>query len=168
MPAPLPIRDDLSPGELRALARRERDGRVCARLHALAHALDGRSRAEAARLAGMDRQTLSDWVRRYNAEGVGGLRDRPRAGRPCDLGEGEQAALRALVLKGPDPARDGLSAWRIRDLCDLAEVRFGRRYSETGMLRLVKGLDLSRQKPRPVHPRASAREQARFKKACRA
>ncbi len=63
----VPIRDDFSPQELRALARRERDGRVCARLHALAHTLDGRSRTEAARLAGMDRQTLSDWVRRYNA-----------------------------------------------------------------------------------------------------
>ena len=58
MPAPLPIRDDRSPQELRALARKERDGRVGARLHALAHALDGRSRTEAARLAGMDRQTL--------------------------------------------------------------------------------------------------------------
>lgn len=163
MPAPLPIRDDLGPQELRALARRERDGRVCARLHALAHALDGRSRGEAARLAGMDRQTLSDWVRRYNEQGVAGLRDRPKPGRPCGLGEGEQAALKALVLKGPDPARDGLSAWRIRDLCDLAAARFGRRYSETGMLRLVKGLDLSRQKPRPAHPGASRAEQERFK-----
>jgi transposase len=166
MPAALPIRDDLGPHELRALARRERDGRVCARLHALAHALDGRSRAEAARRAGMGRQTLSDWVRRYNAQGVDGLRDRPRPGRPCGLDEGRQAALKALVLKGPDPERDGLSGWRIRDPCGLAEARFGRRYSETGMLRLVKSLDLSRQKPRPAHPGARRREQERFKKAC--
>lgn len=166
MPAPLPIRDDLGPHELRALARRERDGRVCARLHALAHALDGRNRAEAARLAGMDRQTLSDWVRRYNAQGVDGLRDRPKPGRPCGLDEGRQAALKAVVLKGPDPARDGLSAWRIRDLCDLAAVRFGVRYSESGMLRLVKSLDLSRQKPRPAHPGARRREQEAFKKTC--
>lgn len=166
MPAPLPIRDDLGPHELRALARRERDGRVCARLHALAQARDGRNRAEAARLAGMDRQTLSDWVRRYNAQGVDGLRDRPKPGRPCGLDEGRQAALKAVVLKGPDPARDGLSAWRIRDLCDLAAVRFGVRYSESGMLRLVKSLDLSRQKPRPAHPGARRREQEAFKKTC--
>ena len=163
MPAALPIRDDLGPQELRALARRERDGRVGARLHALAHALEGRSRGEAARLAGMDRQTLSDWVRRYNEHGVDGLRDRPKPGRPCGLGEGEQAALRALILKGPDPERDKLSAWRIRDLCDRAVARFGRRYSETGMLRLVKGLGLSRQKARPTHPGASRAEQERFK-----
>jgi transposase len=163
MPAPLPIRDDLSPQELRALARRERDGRVGARLHALAHALEGRSRGEAATLAGMDRQTLSDWVRRYNERGVEGLRDRAKPGRPCRLGEGEQAALKALILKGPDPARDGCAEWRLRDLCRLAEARFGVAYAETGMLRLVKSLGLSWQKARPRHPRASRREQERFK-----
>ena len=60
-----------TPAELRALARRERDGRVSARLLALANALDGMSRDQAARAAGMDRQTLRDWVHRYDAEGVG-------------------------------------------------------------------------------------------------
>lgn len=115
----------------------------------------------------MERQTLSDWVRRYNQQGVEGLRDRPKPGRPCGLGEGEQAALKALVLKGPEPERSGLSAWRIGDLCDLAELRFSRRYSETGMVRLIKSLNLSRQKPRPAHPRARGGAQKSFKKACR-
>jgi transposase len=62
----LVIRDDIRSGELRRQARRERDGRVSARL--IANALDGMDRASAARLAGMDRQTLRDWVHRYNAE----------------------------------------------------------------------------------------------------
>lgn len=168
MPRAVPIRDDLSPAELRARARRERDGRVCARLLAIANALAGMSRAAAAAHAGMDAQTLRDWVHRYNESGVAGLRDRPRSGRPCRLDEGRQAALKALILKGPDPKRDdGLSAWRLRDLCDLAAVRFKVRYSATGMLRLVKSLNLSRQKARPVHPRAASRaEQERFKKTC--
>src|SRR5215216_604280 len=114
-----------TPAELRALARRERDGRVSARLLALANALDGMSRDEAARAAGMDRQTLRDWVHRYNAEGVEGLRDRPRSGRPCALDEGRQASLKALVLRGPKLERDGCVAWRARDLRDLVERRFG-------------------------------------------
>src|SRR4051794_38276701 len=117
MPAPLSIRTDCGAGELRRLARRERDGRVGARLLALANALDGLPREEAARLAGMTGQTLGDWVHRYNAEGVEGLRDRPRRGRPCALDEGRQAALKALVLKGPNLERDGCVAWRARDLC---------------------------------------------------
>ena len=125
MPSALPIRADLSPVALRRLARRERDGRVSARLLALAHALEGmRQREEAARLAGMTGQTLGDWVHRYNAGGPGGLADRSRSGRPCALNEGQQATLKALVLRGPKPERDGCVAWRVRDLRALAERRF--------------------------------------------
>ena len=167
MPAPLPIcTDRRDAAELRRLARRERDGRVSARLLAPANALDGLPREEAARLAGMTGQTLGDWVHRYNVEGVEGLRDRHRSGRPCALDEGRQAALKALVLEGPRLERDGCIAWRARDLCGLVEHRFGVRYSETGMLRLLKGLDLSWQKARPVHPEADPKAQERFKKAC--
>jgi transposase len=107
-------------------------------------------------------------VVRYNEAGIDGLRDRHRTGRPCALDEGRQAALRALILRGPDPKRDGCREWRIRDLCRLAEDRFGVAYAETGMLRLVKGLGLSWQKARPRHPGASPAAQARFKGGSRA
>src|SRR3954464_576469 len=163
----VPITTGRTPAELRALARRERDGRVSARLLALANALDGMGREDAARAAGMDRQTLRDWVHRYNAEGVEGLRDRPRPGRPCALDEGQQAALKAMVLRGPDLGRDGCVAWRARDLRGLAERRFGVGYSEAGIRRLLKGLDLSWQKTRPVHPEADPKARERFKKSCR-
>ena len=57
-------------------------------------------------------------------------------------------------------------AWRVRDLRDLVERRFGVGYSETGMLRLLHGLDLSWQKARPAHPAAEAKAREGFKKAC--
>ena len=142
----VPIATGRTPAELRALARRERDGRVSARLLALANALGGMRRDEAARAAGMDRQTLRDWVHRYNAEGIEGLRDRPRPGRPCALDEGRQA---------------------VRDLRTLVERRFRVRYSESGIRRVLHGLDLSWQKARPIHPEADVRAQERFKKTCR-
>jgi transposase len=145
----LTICPDRNAAELRRLARRERDGRVSARLLALANALEGMPREEAARLAGMT-----------------GLRDRHRPGRPCALDEGQQAALKALVLKGPKLERDGCAAWRARDLCNVVERRFGVRYGESGMLKLLKGLDLSWQKARPVHPEADPKAQERFKKPC--
>ncbi len=114
MPMPgLPIHTALSAAELRALARRETRPRVAPRLYAIAHVLDGMSRAEAARLCGMERQALRDAVVRFNAQGVDGLVDRPRPGRQPLLSEGEQAALRALVLRGPDPERSGLSSWTL-------------------------------------------------------
>src|SRR3954467_15496319 len=162
MPAPLSIRTDRDPAELRRLARREQDGRGGARLLALANALDGLAPERAAAPAGMSGQTLGDWVHRYNAEGVAGLRDRSRPGRPCALDEGRQAALKALILRGPRLERDGCVAWRARDLCALAERRFG----ESGMARLMKRLDLSRQKARPAHPEADPKARERFKKPC--
>src|SRR3954467_11873866 len=116
MPA-LAIRQDMTATELRRLARHEPDRRAAMRLLAIAHALDGFSRAEAARLAGMERQALRDAVLRYNAEGPEGLHDRPRPGRPEALTAGQQAALKAWVLRGPNPERDKVSAWRLVDIC---------------------------------------------------
>ena len=93
MGAALTIRDDLTPEALRRRARHEPNRRAGLRLLAIANALEGMSRAEAARLAGMERQALRDAVVRYNAEGLAGLHDRPKPGRPQRLGEAEQAAL---------------------------------------------------------------------------
>jgi transposase len=125
MGVPLVIRKDLQAAELRRLTWHERDGRVAARLLALANVLDGMSRAAAARAAGMARQMLREWVIRFNAAGVDGLRDQPRPGRPARMTESQQATLKAIVLRGPDSERDGVSSWRIVGLCRLAAERFG-------------------------------------------
>jgi transposase len=162
--AALQIRQDYSPAGLRQRAVRERDRRAGLRLLALASALEGMTRAEAARLAGMERQALRDAVLRFNAEGPEGLHDRPRPGRPERLSEGQQAALKAHILRGPDPERDGVSAWRLVDLCDHVERRYGVRYSVWGLSCLLQRLNLSRQKTRPSHPKGDAAAQAAFKK----
>jgi transposase-like protein len=101
-------RQERSSAELRREAKRCGDGRVACRILAIAHVLDGMSRTDAARSCGMDRQTLRDWVHRYNAEGIAGLADAPRGGRPPALSSEQMAELRGLVLAGPDPARDGV------------------------------------------------------------
>ena len=162
--AALAIRDDIAPEELRRRARREHDGRVSARLIGLANALEGMDRASAARLAGMDRQTLRDWVHRYNAEGIAGLFNRPLPGRTPKLTEGQMASLKAIVLRGPDPAVDRVRRWRIVDLCRVVEEHWSVSYSEPGMLRLLWSLDLSHRKTRPVHPQSDAKAQDTFKK----
>ena len=165
MPMPgLPIHTALSAAELRALARRETRPRVAPRLHAIAHVLDGMSRAEAARLCGMERQALRDAVVRFNAEGVDGLVDRPRPGRQSLLGEGEQAALRALVLRGPDPERSGLSSWTLEDLCRETQARWGKCLHPASMSRVVRRLGFSRQKARQVHPQSDPKAQEAFAK----
>src|SRR6266705_3748652 len=141
----LMIRDDMVPDELRRRARREHDGRVSARLIALANALEGMDRATAARLAGMDRQTLRDWVRRYNAEGIAGLFNRPLPGRSPKLTEGQMASLKAIVLRGPNPAVDRV------ELADRRSVpggggTLGRGLQRDRDVRLLWSLDLSHRK----------------------
>src|SRR5215472_13367043 len=58
--------------------------------------------------AHMDRQTLRDWVHRYNEAGIAGLSNRPAPGRSPKLTEGQMAALKAVVLAAPDPEVDGV------------------------------------------------------------
>jgi transposase len=164
MGAALPIRDELTPEALRRHARHQPNRRAALRMLAIANALEGVSRAEAARLAGMERQALRDAVLRYNAEGLPGLYDRPKSGRPQRLSEAEQAALAARVFRGPDPERDGVSAWTRADLCGWLGTRFGKPFHPSSLSRVLRRLDLSRQKTRPVHPQADPKAQERFAK----
>src|SRR3954454_5569320 len=158
--AALQIRRDYLPSDLRRRAGHEKDRRAALRLLAIANALEGMTRAEAARLAGVERQALRDAVLRFNAEGPEGLHDRPRPGRPERLSEGQQAALKAHILRGPDPERDGVSAWRLVDLCDHVERRYGVRYSVWGLSCLLQRLILSRQKTPTLHRRDAAAQSA--------
>ena len=160
----LAIRDDISPEELRRRARHVPDGRVGARMIAIANALEGMDRATAARLAGMDSQILRDWVRRYNAEGIAGLFNRKAPGPRPKLSEGQMAALKARVFAGPDPALDGVVRWRVADLCRWVAERWDVHYSETGMLRVLWSLDLSHRKTRPQHPKSDEKAQQAFTK----
>ena len=118
--AALEIRQDRTPIVLRKLAKAETDARVARRILAIANALEGMSRAEAARSAGMDRQTLRDWVLRYNERGIDGLADRWGDGRPPTFDTQEQAELMRIVLAGPDPETSGLSAYTLEDLARIA------------------------------------------------
>jgi transposase len=163
MGAALAIRDDLTPAALRRHARFEPNRRAALRMLALANALEGLSRAEAARLAGMERQALRDAVVRYNAEGLAGLHDRPKPGRPPRLDEGEQAALAARVFTDPEPDKDGVSAWTRADLGRWLEARFKKKLHPSSLSRVLRRLDLSRQTTRPVHPRADPAARERFR-----
>ena len=158
-------RHELCAGDLRREARRCRDGAASRRMLALALVLEGASREEAARAAGMDRQTLRDWVHRYNAEGLAGLRDRPRSGRKPRLTAEQEAELVTAVEQGPDPDRDGVVRWRRVDLRALIEARFAVRLHERSVGKVLRRLGFARLSVRPRHPKADEAAQEAFKKA---
>lgn len=150
---------------LRRAASRSRDADAARRMLALALVLEGASRAEAARSAGMDRQTLRDWVHRYNAEGLAGLSDRPHGGGPARLLTAEQeAAVAELVRRGPDPTEHGVVRWRRVDLAAVIERRFGVRLAERTVGKLLHRLGFVRLSVRPRHPAHDAEAQTAHKK----
>jgi transposase len=112
----VPVRTDYTAGEVRRFARRAKDGAQARRLLALAAVLDGASREEAAKIGGMDRQTLRDWVIRYNEQGPDGLINIPSPGAPPKLDDTQKAFLRRIVEVGPIPAIHGVVRWRACDL----------------------------------------------------
>jgi transposase len=149
---------------LRHLAAKTRDGRVVRRLLAMGLLLEGKSRTQAARQSGMDRQTLCDWVHRYNAEGVAGLASRISPGPVPSLNDQQMAALKALVIAGPDPEKDGVVRWRCVDLREQIIRRFSVTLHERSVGKLLRKLRLTQLQPRPCHPKQDAAAQETFKK----
>ena len=153
-----------TPADLRRLAKGERRPRTGQRLLAIANAMDGMSRAEAARAAGIERQSLCDAIKRFNAEGLAGLVDRPYGRRPERLTEAEQAILVNRILRGPDPEKGEPSSWTLPDLCRFIEERFAKTLCPQSMSRVVRRLGLSKQKARPVHPKRDVKAAEAFAK----
>jgi transposase len=169
MGKPLVItRTEHSADALRFVASKSRDGAQVRRLLALAHVLDGVSRTEAAEQAGMDRQTLRDWVHRYNADGVEGLKSGHGPGKPPSLSHAQMAELKAIVLKRPDPEKHGVVRWRCADLRAEVARRFTVEVTERTIGKWLRKLDLTRLQPRPFHPKKDEAAQEAFKKTLRA
>ena len=149
---------------LRSAASQERDGAAARRILALAMVLGGTDRKSAAETCCMDRQTLRDWVHRYNAEGLSGLHDRKLPGPTPKLTAEQQAELVGLVEAGPDPARHRVVRWRRVDLRDELQRRFGVALHERSVGKVLAKLGYCRLSVRPRHPQTDEEAQQAFKK----
>jgi transposase len=152
-------RKDLSISQLRAAAARTTDAKQARRILAIAMGLDGHSRLLAAEACGMDRQTLRDWVIRYNAAGLAGLADRPRPGRQPRLAEAQRREVAKWVEDGPDRKTDGVVRWRCADLRDRIAAKFDVHLHERSVGKLLKKLNFSSMSGRPVHPQSDLEAQ---------
>ena len=150
--------------ELRALAAKCRDAAQTRRLLAIAMIQEGLPRLDAARQAGMDRQTLRDWVHRYNEAGPVGLVSRKPPGAAAKLNPAQMAELREVVIAGPDPDIHKVIRWRCVDLRDEVSRRFSVNVPERTIGKWLHKLGLTRLQPRPYHPKKDAVAQETFKK----
>lgn len=157
-------RRDLDAPGLRAAAARSKDVAASRRMLALALVLEGHSRTDAARAAGMDRQTLRDWVHRYNERGLAGLANRPNPGAPPrKLNAGQERAVVAWVRQGPTEQHK-VVRWRLVDLRDEIERHFGVQLHERTVGKLLARLNFARVSVRPRHPGQDAEVQEAHKK----
>lgn len=158
-------REDLSPVELRREAGRTSDAAAARRMLAIALVLEGHPRAAAAGQCGMDRQTLRDWVHRYNAEGVAGLSDRAhRGGAQPRLSAEQQKQVADWVRAGPQVEKDGVVRWRRVDLQGKIAEMFKVHLHERSVGKLLARLGFSHISVRPRHPRADVSAQEAHKK----
>src|SRR5258707_3169024 len=158
------LRQAFGADELRRFATKAKDGAQARRLLALAAVHDGMNRTEAARIGGMDRQTLRDWVHRFNQYGPEGLIDIKPPGRPSKLSAEQTGALKQCVETCPDAATDGVVRWRCVDLKRVLGQRFGVDLSEVSLGRVLKKLGFSHISARPRHPVQNTEAIATFKK----
>ena len=157
-------RRDKAPAELRAAAGRAKNGRVARRMLAIALVLERVDRKTAAESCGMDRQTLRDWVHRYNAEGLAGLENRGGGGRKPRLTPAQKAEFAGWVEAGPDREKDGVVRWRCADLKRRIAAEFCIELHERTVGKHLAALGYRRLSVRPQHPKADPEAQAAFKK----
>ena len=143
------VRSDHTSGEVRQFAKQAKDAAQARRLLAIAAVLDGASRSEAAKIGGMDRQTLRDWVIRFNDRGPDGLINIPSPGVPPKLDATHRAFLARIVEEGPIPAVHGVVRWRACDLIMRLHEEFGIAVSDDTIYRVLKDLGFSHVSARP-------------------
>lgn len=164
MPKAVSIDPGYTPEDLRRRAARTKDANQSRRLLSIAAVLEGMNRTAAAKIGGMDRQTLRDWVHRFNERGPDGLKDNWRRDIPRRLSAAQLKALSDIVETGPDRTIHGVVRWRRIDLRDVIAAEFGVDYHERSVGRLLKDLGFSHISARPHHPKQDTGVMEAFKK----
>jgi transposase len=165
VPVPLSLRADFDASQVRAAARKTKDGPQARRLLALAAIYDGASRTEAATIGGVTLQIVRDWVVKFNADGPEGLLDRKAPGQPSRLTDAHRAAVAALIESGPVPAIHGVVRWRLVDLCQWLWEEHQVRVAKQTLSRELRAMNYRKLSARPRHHAQADGAVEDFKKA---
>ena len=165
MAAPVKVRQDLSSDELRGVARSSKDAGQVRRLLAMAAILDGSSRSEAARIAGVTLQIVRDWVLRFNEAGIAGLATRKAPGPSTILDDHHRRALAEIIEAGPIPAVHSVVRWRIIDLVQWLWDEFKVSISKQALGHELRTMGYRKLSARPRHCGQKSEDIAIFKKS---
>src|SRR5271157_4430355 len=164
MSVPIPLRLDFDAPQLRALAKKTKDGPQARRLLALAAIYDGATRTEAAKIGGVGLQIIRDWVLRFNARGPAGLLDGKSPGQPSKLNEAQRRAVAQMIESGPIPAVHGVVRWRLIDLAQWIFEEFRVTVAKQTLSRELRAMGYRKLSARPRHHAQAAGAVEDFKK----
>src|SRR6202795_771315 len=151
MSVPIPLRGDFDAAQLRALAKRTKDGPQARRLLALAAIYDGAPRTEAAKIGGVTLQIIRDWVMRLHALGPAGRIDRKPPGQPSRLNDVQRQAIVRMIESGPIPAIHGVVRWRLIDLAQWIYEEFRITVAKQTLSRELRAMGYRKLSARPRH-----------------
>ena len=151
MSIPVALRGDFKASQLRALARKTKDGPQARRLLVLAAIYDGATRTEAARIGGVTLQIIRDWVMRFNARGAAGLLDGKSPGQPTRLNDVQRQAMVGMIESGPIPAIHGIVRWRLIDLAQWIYEEFRITVAKQTLSRELRAMGYRKLSARPRH-----------------
>ena len=149
--------------ELQTLYRREKNAKLAQRIHGVYLASKGLTCPEIMAITAAARRTVQQWVRKYNEQGIAGLRDKPRPGTPTKLPRKNEIKLKKRIEAGPTIA-DGVSVLNGPAIRRILEREFGVLYSRQGLYDLLHRLGYSCLCPRPQHENSNPQLHAEFKK----
>lgn len=165
MAAAIRVRSDYSSAALRRYGLRCGDADQVRRLLAVALILDGSSRNEAAKVAGVTLQIVRDWVVRFNDGGPEGLATRKAPGRASILKAEQRARLVEIVETGPIPAAHGVVRWRLADLVQWIWDEFGLSVTRHTLGRELRAMGYRKLSARPRHRGQKSDDIPVFKKS---
>ena len=147
--------------------RRSAESRYDHRLHGMLLVAQGMSGCHVAELLGDAPRTVAGWVHRFEEEGLGGLVEGERPGRPGRLGEGQLAEINAALRKTPRDFGLAGNLWDGKTLGQFIQQRWSVNLGVRQCQRVFRQFGFRLRKPRPEIAGADPEEQARSKKTSR-
>jgi transposase len=149
--------------QLQQLAKTQKQARMRIRLQAIVLAREGKTAPQIAAMLGAARRAVQEWVSRYNRNGIDGLTEGTRTGKPPKLVRDRHEQLKRRLDAGALET-DGVCTLRAADVKRILENEFNVVYSLKGVYKLLHRLGYSCLAPRPRHKLANAVVQDAFKK----
>lgn len=164
MRPPLRITDAVSVLSLQQEIQRSEESRYDHRLHGVLLVAQGMTCPEVARLLGDAPRSVEYWVHRFQQQGLAGLTEAERSGRPPRLNATQMKEIDRVLRGKPSDAGMGVNLWDGKSLSAWIEKSYGVQLRVRQCQRVFRQLGFRLRKPRPVLAKADPAQQKAHKK----